>query len=237
MAPWTGAPVSSNQQFVLPRTCTVPLETLVSAPYNLLSGEGVWARIVCGNVLGNSMASNAGNDAIIPRPADSCLNLNMIARNTNSIQFGWTDGISNGGAPIECYKITYQQIAGVDSGLFDEVMTDEYCIGSFNSVVTNNVRQYTASGLTNGGLYRFNVFSQNVAGDSLPCTIELMACVAPSSPVRVVEVPSLRTVGQLGISWSDGGNLAHDASYTVHISYRDTTGTTRTEKEEGIVGN
>lgn len=121
MVQWTGPPVSSDQQYVLPRTCTVPLETLVSSPYNLVSGEGVWARIVCKNVLGNSMASDIGNDAIIPRPPDSCMNLNMIARNTNSIQFGWTDGSFNGGAPIDCYRIIYQQIAGPNNNGFQEV--------------------------------------------------------------------------------------------------------------------
>jgi hypothetical protein len=118
----------------------VPLETLVEAPYNLDSGDGVWARIVCENVLGKSMASDIGNDAIIPRPPDQCMNLNMIARNTNSIQFGWTDGLSNGGAPIECYRISYQQIAGPNMDGFQPVETDEFCIADFRSAVTNNIR-------------------------------------------------------------------------------------------------
>lgn len=234
LAPWTGTSVV-GQAYVAPRTCTVPLETLVASPYNLLSGEGVWARIVCVNEIGSSMASDIGNDAIIPRPPDSCTNLNLVARNTNSIQFGWTDGLSNGGAPIESYDISYQQVSGT-SNAFGQVFTDSI-FPNYNQM-NNNVRQYTASSLTNGAQYMFNVVTNNVAGSSVPCTITLMACVAPATPVSVSEVLEARTVSQLGISWAQAFNDdAHDVTYTVFISYTDSTGTIRQDSVDGITGN
>ena len=104
---YTNNAVVHNQQYVMPRTCTVPLSTLISSPYNMNAGQHVYARVVCMNEIGSSKASLIGNDAIIPRPPDSCLNLHLVSRNSNSINFGWTDGLSDGGAPVLCYEISY----------------------------------------------------------------------------------------------------------------------------------
>jgi hypothetical protein len=95
-----------NQVLVAPRVCTVPVDILRSEPFGLVSGEGVYARIVCGNTLGMSIPSDTDNGAIIPRAPDMCSNIEMTSRTASSISFRWTDGLSDGGAPISCYELT-----------------------------------------------------------------------------------------------------------------------------------
>jgi hypothetical protein len=56
----------NTNALVPPSTCTVPIGTLEAAPFNLRDGDSVYARIVCQNVIGMSLASDVENGAIIP---------------------------------------------------------------------------------------------------------------------------------------------------------------------------
>ena len=47
------------------RWCLIHLDTLKSAPYNLVKDEGVYAKIISINVYGESALSSAGNGALI----------------------------------------------------------------------------------------------------------------------------------------------------------------------------
>lgn len=182
----------------MPRTCTVPLGTLIDDPYWMNSGQHVYARVMCFNTLGGSIWSEVGNDAIIPRAPDSCLNLHLVSRNGNSIIFGWTDGFEDGGAPITCYEINYQQISGANT-LTNQIYTDEIC--STQVDVDFQAREYAARHLTNGEQYEFSIISKNVAGESAPCVITFMACVAPIAPTGVEENYDLRSGTNLAILW------------------------------------
>lgn len=91
MQSWANRQIYDGQHYVMPNVCTVPLRTLMNDPYDLYSGEGVWATIVCRNKVGPSLPSDMGNDAKIPHPPGACLNLEVLARTANSIQIGWTE--------------------------------------------------------------------------------------------------------------------------------------------------
>ena len=47
------------------RTCAVPLATLTAAPYSLLFGDSIFAKVVAMNYYGESQESEEGNGAII----------------------------------------------------------------------------------------------------------------------------------------------------------------------------
>jgi hypothetical protein len=179
----------TNQVFVPPRTCTVPVDTLISDPYLLSSGESVYARIICANTLGMSMASDVDNGAIIPRAPDMCSLIEMTSRTSNSISFRWLDGVSDGGAPISCYVLT-QQPTGV-VGVTDQRRTEELCRNQYLTMF--NARQVTASGLTNGQEYLFTVAARNAAGLSQTCSFTEIACSIPSMPSSIREQTDSRS--------------------------------------------
>lgn len=223
----------ANQVFVPPRTCTVPVDTLISEPYLLTSGESVFARIICANTLGSSMASDVDNGAIIPRAPDMCSLIEMTGRTSSSISFRWLDGISDGGAPISCYVLT-QEPTGVIGGTGDQFRTDELCRNQYANLF--DAKQVTASGLTNGQQYRFTVAARNAAGLSQTCTFTEIACSIPSMPTGVREHADSRSPNQLGISWQSAFNT-QGITYTVYTTYTDASGAVRTETSAGIDGN
>jgi hypothetical protein len=105
LVPYQGRDFNA-QVYVAPSICTVPVDVLRAEPFGLVSGEGVYARVVCGNTLGMSIPSDTDNGAIIPRAPDMCSSIEMTSRTASSISFRWTDGPSDGGAPINSYYLT-----------------------------------------------------------------------------------------------------------------------------------
>jgi hypothetical protein len=138
--------MNAVQRYVPPRTCTVSVATLTSAPYSLSPGESVYASVVCANTLGLSIASDIDNGAIIPRAPDMCSLMEMTTRTSSSISFRWLDGLSDGGAPITCYVLTQQPARLI--GTSDEIKTFELC--SSTNLALFNAKEVTAPGLTNG---------------------------------------------------------------------------------------
>ena len=55
----------SSPQVVQNRQCTIPLNTLMAAPYNLVQTDSVVAVVVSVNVYGDSAASEPGSGAVI----------------------------------------------------------------------------------------------------------------------------------------------------------------------------
>lgn len=47
----------------------------------------------------------------------------MISRSINSITFSWEDGLSDGGAPIHSYVVTYQEIGSAASSIRTQTIT------------------------------------------------------------------------------------------------------------------
>jgi hypothetical protein len=60
-----------NQDYVMPNTCTVSLQMLTQTPFSLLPSDGVYARVMCRNIINNSVFSDIDNGALIPSAPDT----------------------------------------------------------------------------------------------------------------------------------------------------------------------
>jgi hypothetical protein len=87
----------------------VPFTVLRAAPYNLVFGDSVFARVTAINYYGESIESDFGNGAIILLVPDAPINLQDVPAVTTAYVIGlqWIDGMSTGGATIIDYRITY----------------------------------------------------------------------------------------------------------------------------------
>lgn len=56
-------------------TCTVPLSTLTSAPYNLIFTDSVFVTVSAENIMGSSGNSSPGGGAFIITKPDAPVNL------------------------------------------------------------------------------------------------------------------------------------------------------------------
>jgi hypothetical protein len=91
------------------RQCTIPVTTLMTAPYSFDWGASIYAKVIATNVYGDSVESPEGNGAIIMTQPDSPANLQEVvtSRSATSITFTWDDGASNGGDTIIDYRVSY----------------------------------------------------------------------------------------------------------------------------------
>lgn len=89
--------------------CTIPLDTLTAAPFDLELGNVIYARVVAFNYYGDSASSPIGSGSVIQLVPDAPINLVNDPSVTSSfaISFSWEDGSSDGGSPVLDYRITY----------------------------------------------------------------------------------------------------------------------------------
>ena len=90
-------------------SCTIPVSSLMSSPFNLNWGSSVYAVVTATNAYGNSLSSNSGNGATLMTKPDAPISLleNASARTASSISFSWSPGVSNGGGAIIDYRVSY----------------------------------------------------------------------------------------------------------------------------------
>jgi hypothetical protein len=67
------------------RTCSVPIATLRTAPYNIAWGSGIYATVSATNVYDTSAVSLAGNGAVILTVPTEPINLSNVATLTNGV--------------------------------------------------------------------------------------------------------------------------------------------------------
>ena len=95
--------------------CDVPIASLrSSAVYNLAWGASVWAKVIAYNKYGASVESPEGNGArilTIPAPP-TALTETVALRSATSITFTWTAPATNGGDPVEDYRINTDDSTG-----------------------------------------------------------------------------------------------------------------------------
>jgi hypothetical protein len=86
-------------------SCTIPIATLQTAPYNLVAPASVFATVLAINSQGSSAASVAGNGAVIPTIPDppTLLTNNAAVTSSSVIGFTWTAPANNGGSPVLDY--------------------------------------------------------------------------------------------------------------------------------------
>jgi hypothetical protein len=92
-------------------SCSVPVDTLLQAPFSLQWGSNIYARIVAVNLYGESQVSEAGHEAQILTIPDKPVSLAEVVamRSDNSITVSWEAGAQDGGAPVLDYRISYDQ--------------------------------------------------------------------------------------------------------------------------------
>jgi hypothetical protein len=88
----------------------------MSEPFNLQIGEGIYAKVVAFNTIGESPESSESNGAtvfVVVEP-DAPVNLQRDngATTTSIAALKWSDGAYNGGDPIIDYRVSYDQ--GID---------------------------------------------------------------------------------------------------------------------------
>lgn len=85
------------------------MSDLTSAPYSLLFGDSVFAKVVAINYYGASQSSVEANGAIIVTVPDAPVGLqnDLLITTAYKIGFTWQDGPSKGGAPILDYRVSY----------------------------------------------------------------------------------------------------------------------------------
>jgi hypothetical protein len=134
-------------------TCTVPIATLLAAPYSLYWGDSVYAKVKATNVVGISSESSEGNGAILMTYPDAPVSLANDVATTSSSTIGltWTAGAEDGGTPVIDYRIS-----AAASG------TSSFAILATGITTTS----YATTTLTAGNSYIFKVESRNVFGYS-----------------------------------------------------------------------
>jgi len=146
----------------------------------MVDGTSVYARIIARNILGDSIASDIENGAVIPSPPAAPLNAACGVRTIDSIQVTWSNGASDGGAPITGYTVSRQVQGSADpstlvSTSFDvNTRPDEF-----------NNKRFTFTGLTNGVTYSIVISSTNVAGTGAGSTVLCLACQIPNGVTNV----------------------------------------------------
>jgi hypothetical protein len=187
----------------------VPLSTLTSAPYLLITGDGVFAKVIATNVKGDSQDSQVGNVATIISAPDAPINLaeNTSQRTPTNLGLVWSEGASNGGAPVTEYRIDY---------------ADRFGGGSFSVLATTADAFYEVTGLTSGSTYDFKIVARNEYGYSLfSSTLSLLAAYIPEVPTSVTTEIDGSQVKVLWTLPSDNGSPI--TAYKVYIQEVGTT--------------
>jgi hypothetical protein len=92
---------------VADRACLIPNKLLNQAPFNILWGDSVYAKLEVTNSYGTSPESAAGNGAILVNGPTTPLNFQEERTLTTGYTIGltWEEGTDNGGTPVVDYAV------------------------------------------------------------------------------------------------------------------------------------
>lgn len=143
----------SNPAIISAASCTIPIATLMAAPFNLPWGSSIYVKLTATNIQGTTPESPVGNGATILTFPDSPINFQNVPTITNGYQIGltWTKGVGEGGTPVIDYRVWYDQAA------------NNWKVLQSNIVATS----LTVTTLTMGTEYKFKVESRNAFGYSV----------------------------------------------------------------------
>jgi hypothetical protein len=132
-------------------SCTVPVITLTTTPFEILWGEHIWAQVIAINAYGYSAVSDAGNGAEIITYPDSPISLveDFAQRTYNSVTLNWQAGAEDGGSTVISYQLTYD-----NTSVTDFVILEDTIVSNF----------FKVENLTPGSTYKFKVQSRNSFG-------------------------------------------------------------------------
>lgn len=100
----------SNSGIISSASCSIPITTLMAAPYSLNWGASIFAKVKATNVVGESGTSVEGNGAIILTFPDAPVSLadTLATTSATKIAMTWSAGASNGGTAVIDYRISYK---------------------------------------------------------------------------------------------------------------------------------
>lgn len=92
--------------------CTIPIATLMSSPFSLVSGSSVYASVICYNGVGDSPNSDVGNGATVvvssvPDAPHTLARSLIISLDKTSISITWLEGAQDGNQPVLDYRVSY----------------------------------------------------------------------------------------------------------------------------------
>jgi hypothetical protein len=142
-----------SQAVIDARSCRISVDTLLAAPYNILGGDSIYAKVLSQNSYGQSALSEAGNGAIYYREPDAPLNLaeDISHRSETTDGITWTEGLDNGGLTVEDYRVSIR-VQGSTS----------YTVAAESVAATS----YTLTNLVLGTTYQIVVEARNAYGHS-----------------------------------------------------------------------
>ena len=178
----TFTPLPANCIGVL-TSCTVPIDILLVAPYNLAWGASIWATVLAKNVVGSSAASPRGNGAVIlTNPgAPSSLSNDLASTTSSAIALTWIVPTFFGGKASVDYRVSWDQGTSNFIVLASGITTTSYL---------------TSAKLTPGMVYKFKVDSRNTFGFSTSSSNEVSVTIKlgflpPTAPLKLANNAAL----------------------------------------------
>lgn len=176
----------STDAMLLDTQCTVPLDVITSAPYSLVLGDSVYAKVSASNFYGEGVTSMAGNGATIVLVPSAPVSLTNDAAITSAsvIGFTWSDGPSTGGRDIIDYRVWYDNSLDTYELLASDISTRHYT---------------TEVVLVPGQTYKFKVQARNDVGySSYSVAVAILVAQLPETPTGV---QTYFTGDEVEISW------------------------------------
>lgn len=109
-------------------SCTIPVNELREAPFNLLWGSQIIAKVVAVNSYGNSVESEQGSSAIILTKPDapSDFTEEITFRTESNLKLTWIKAPFVGGAEVLDFRITKLFESDGSSKVFDGLVEPYY---------------------------------------------------------------------------------------------------------------
>ena len=134
-------------------SCIGPISVLQAAPYTLVWGASIYAKVLATNAFGSSVASAPGNGALIttnPDPPSTLAN-NVAVTSSTVIGITWIAPTVVGGTAVTSYRVSWDQGTGTYVVLASGITTASYS---------------TTATLTPNTNFSFKVESRNAFGFS-----------------------------------------------------------------------
>ncbi len=192
------------------RYCVIPTSTLTAAPYLLVQGDIVRARVLAANIIGDSAYSSvsvvgAAIQALPRQPALAPYRGSLTTTTQIEVLIAPLTGVYTGGATITSYLIEFDDASGG---------VDWYEIQGFTTYTTQ--LSAVKTGRTPAQEYRFRYSAMNVFGWGMSSTEGIIKTIMVPAKINV---PSTTVVGpNVRVKWSEpANNGAAIASYTIQI--------------------
>jgi len=104
----TDCDAENNVSIISSRTCTIPVSSLRTSPFDLANSASVYARVTATNTIGDSSSSPEGNGATIPIPPtvpDAPTSLTKVSASKTQISLSWSAPANNGGTAVLDYVV------------------------------------------------------------------------------------------------------------------------------------